>query len=227
MNENSISYLSIDDRPREKLLLKGNHSLSNSELIAILIRSGSATHNAIQLAQIIMTAYDHDLDTLAKASVEELMNFHGIGEAKAISIVSALELGRRRKVAELKKEKIIDSGSVYTLLKPYLLDLNHEEFWMLSLNRANVVLKVEQISRGGMTGTMADPKIIFQKALRNKAVAVIVAHNHPSGQLKASESDKKITRKLVEGGEIIDIPILDHLIFTNQGYYSFADKGEL
>lgn len=226
MNENRITDLSYDDRPREKMLYKGAKHLSDSELIAILIGSGNKTQNAVQLAQVILSKFNNDIDQLAKASIEELMVFNGIGEAKAISVVSALELGRRRKPTRVES-RIKSSESVYEELKPLMMDLTHEEFWLLSLNRANVILRKDLISKGGMTGTVADPKIIFQNALKNKAVSVIVAHNHPSGQLEPSTADKQITDKLVQAGEMLDIPVLDHLIVTNTGYYSFADNGML
>lgn len=226
MNENRITDLSLDDRPREKMLYKGAKSLSDSELIAILIGSGNKTQNAVQLAQVILSSFNNDIDALAQASIEDLMEFNGVGEAKAVSIVSALELGRRRKPTRLDA-RIKSSESVYDELKPLMMDLGHEEFWLLSLNRANVVLRKDLISQGGMTGTIADPKIIFQKALKNKAVSIIVAHNHPSGQLEPSAADKQITNKLVEAGKMLDIPVLDHLIVTNTGYYSFADNGIL
>lgn len=226
MNENRISDLSLDDRPREKMLYKGAKSLSDSELVAILIGSGNKTQNAVQLAQVILKYYNNDVDLLAQASIEELMEFNGVGEAKAVSIVSALEFGKRRKPSQ-NRASIQSSDDAYDELKGVMMDLSHEEFWLLSLNRANEVLRKDLVSRGGMTGTVADPKIIFQRALKNKAVAIIVAHNHPSGQLNPSESDLKITKKLVEAGEVLEIPVLDHLIVTNKGYFSFADNGEL
>lgn len=226
MNENRITDLSLDDRPREKMLYKGAKSLSESELVAILIGSGNKNQNAVQLSQVILARYNNDVDTLAQVSIEELMEFNGIGEAKAITIVSALELGRRRRPTQ-DRVRIKNSDDIYAELKPCLMDLNHEEFWLVSLNRANEVLRKDKVSQGGMTGTIADPKIIFQFALKNKAVAIIVAHNHPSGQRYPSIADKQITKKLTEAGVMLDIPVLDHLIVTNSGFYSFADNGEL
>ncbi len=227
MSEKKILDLSEDDRPREKLMLKGVKALSDSELIAILIGSGNREQNAVELAQDMLGSCGHRLDVFARLSVPDLMRFKGIGEAKAISIVSALELGKRRKGSKVEEIKITSSKDVYEVLRPYLLDLNHEEFWVLALSRANKVMKTMQISKGGVSGTSVDSKVIFKLALEQRASAIILVHNHPSGQLKPSEADRRITKKLVEAGKLLEIPVLDHVIFCNEAYYSFADKGEL
>lgn len=230
---NSVGALKIpqwaeEDRPREKLLLKGKATLSDAELIGILLGSGTISLSAVDLAKLILKDVDNDLNQLAKLSVLDLKKFKGIGEAKAITIVSALELGRRRKEADVGvKEKISCSSDAYNILKKHMLDLDHEEFWVLLLNRANVVIKKVQISSGGVTGTVADPKIIFKCALDNLACAIILAHNHPSGNLKPSEADITLTKKIKGSGVLLEIPVLDHIIFTNSAYYSFADEGIL
>jgi DNA repair protein RadC len=217
-----------EDRPREKLLLKGRAALSDAELIGILIGSGTISMSAVELAKHILIGSGNDLNELAKLNVKELQKFKGIGEAKAISIISALELGRRRKESDpVKKAKISSSEDIYNLMKPNLLDLMHEEFWIILLNRANHVLKKVQISSGGVSGTVADPKIIFKTALENLASAVILVHNHPSGNLKPSEADDSLTKKLKYAGALLDIPILDHIIFTNSNYFSFADENKI
>lgn len=215
-----------EDRPREKLLLKGKASLSEAELIAILIGSGTPSVSAVELSKQILQSNSNNLNELAKLSVKDLMKFKGIGEAKAISIVAALELGRRRKESDqVKRPKITSSTSVFEIMKPALLDLKHEEFWIVLLNRSNLVLSKELISSGGVSGTLADPKIIFKAALDKLASSVILVHNHPSGNLKPSHQDVQLTKKMIESGRILDIPVLDHIIFTDDGYYSFADEG--
>lgn len=217
-----------EDRPREKLILKGRSALSDAELIAILIGSGTKSLSAVDLAKLILNKVQNDLNELARLSVKDLEKFKGIGEAKAISIVSALELGRRRKDSEpLKKSKITSSKDVYDVVKPQLMDIKHEEFWILLLNRANIVINKIQISSGGVSGTVADPKIIFKQALDHLASAIILVHNHPSGNLSPSQADIDLTKKLKEAGKFLEIPVLDHVIFADQGYYSFADKGLL
>lgn len=217
-----------EDRPREKLILKGRLALSDAELIAILIGSGTKSLSAVDLAKLILNRVHNDLNELARLSVKDLEKFKGIGEAKAISIVSALELGRRRKDSEpLKKLKITSSNDVYEAIKSQLMDIKHEEFWILLLNRANIVINKIQISSGGVSGTVADPKIIFKHALDHLASAIILVHNHPSGNLNPSQADIDLTKKLKEAGRFLEIPVLDHVIFADQGYYSFADKGLL
>jgi len=226
-------YLNIknwaeEDRPREKLLLKGKASLSEAELIGILIGSGTASLSAVDLAKQILNSVDNNLNSLAKLSVKDLTKFKGIGEAKAISIVAALELGRRRKSQEaIKNPKIGSSKDVFEYLKGDLLDLQHEEFWILMLSRSNEILKKKLISSGGVSGTVADPKIIFKSALEELSSAIILVHNHPSGNLKPSNQDISLTKKMKEAGLVLEIPVLDHLIFTNESYFSFADEGIL
>lgn len=230
-DENPIEYYSIknwaeEDRPREKLMLKGRQALSDAELIAILLGSGTVSMSAVEVAKQILQSVDNNLHELAKMSVKELQKFKGIGEAKAITIVSALELGRRRKETEhTKKQKITCSADAYELMKPYLLDLYYEEFWVMFLNRANIVSKTEKISTGGVAGTVADPKVIFKRALEETANGLILVHNHPSGNLQPSQADITLTYKLREGAKLLDMQVLDHLIFTNNGFYSFADEG--
>lgn len=217
-----------EDRPREKLLLKGKAALSDAELIAILIGSGTRELSAVDLSKVILQKAANNLNELAKLSIKDLMKVKGIGEAKAISIIAALELGRRRKESEVvRRPRISSSRDAYEQIQPYLLDLPHEEFWLLLLNRANEVIKPVQVSQGGVSGTVADPKIIFKFAIENLSSAIILVHNHPSGNLKPSEADKELTRRLSSAGKLLEIPVLDHLIFTDGGYLSFADEGIL
>lgn len=221
----SIKQWAEEDRPREKLIIKGRAALSDAELIAILIGSGTPRISAVELSKTILAATGNDLNQLAKLSLADLKKFNGIGEAKAVSIISALELGRRRKHMEsAQKPKVRSSADVYNFLKPYLLDLDHEQFWVLYLNRANQILKPEKISTGGVSGTVVDAKLIFKKALEVLASGLVLAHNHPSGNLRPSEQDIKLTKKLKAAGQSLDIPVLDHIIFTNAGYFSFSDK---
>lgn len=222
----SIKKLSKDDRPREKLLEKGRGSLSDAEIIAILIGSGNRSKTAVQLSQEILQNVDNDLNKLAKLSVHELMKFKGIGEAKAISIAAALELGRRRKSENFDKTQPIKSAAdVHVLMSSFFEDLEHEEFYAICLSRANKVKSIECISKGGVSGTVSDGKLIFKKALENTASAIILCHNHPSGNLKPSAADKALTDNLKQFGKFIDLPILDHVIITNESYFSFADQG--
>ena len=222
----TIKSWAEEDRPREKLLLHGRRTLTEAELIAILIGSGNREETAVELSKRILHSLNNDLDKLGRLSVSELSRFKGIGEAKAIAIIAALELGRRRKDSGTEEiVKITGSHDIYTLLRQYFQDLNHEEFWIILLNRANKILSKHLISKGGQAGTVADPKIIFQTALENHAASIILAHNHPSGNLKPSQADISLTQKLVGAGNLLDISILDHLIFSNTAYYSFADEG--
>jgi DNA repair protein RadC len=217
-----------EDRPREKLMIKGKSALSDAELIGILIGSGTISMSAVDLAKVILNGVDNNLNELAKLSVKDLQKFKGIGEAKAISIMSALELGRRRRESEApKKMRITSSKDVYDIMAPDLLDLMHEEFWVILLNRANAVIKKVQISAGGVAGTVADPKIIFKTALENLASGIILVHNHPSGNLLPSQADKEITRKMKDAGKLLEVPVLDHVIFADKNYFSFADEGIL
>ena len=225
MISNILSWAE-EDRPREKLLLKGKCALSDAELIAILIGSGTRELSAVALSKLILQSVNNNLNELAKLSINDLIKFKGIGDAKAISIAAALELGRRRKESEvLKKPKVGSSADVYEAIRPYLMDLQHEQFWVLLLNRANEIIRPQQISIGGVSGTIADPKMIFKAAIEYLASAIILVHNHPSGNLTPSQADKDLTRKVKEAGRTLDIPVLDHLIFSDNGYFSFTDEG--
>jgi DNA repair protein RadC len=214
------------DRPREKLILHGRRHLSDAELIAILIGSGSRNESAVDLSKRILSFYQNDLDALGKVSIADLSKFKGIGEAKAVTIVAALELGRRRKeTAAVPILKVGSSIDAFQHLWPDFADLNHEEFWIVLLNRANHIKSKHLISKGGQSGTVADPKIIFKTALEQNAAYIILAHNHPSGNLKPSTEDIRLTKKLVEAGKMMDLPVVDHLIMTDKAYYSFCDEG--
>ena len=221
----SIKAWNEDDRPREKLLLKGKIALSDAELIAILIGSGNRQESAVALSQRILNSVANNLGELGKVSPNWLMDFKGVGEAKAVSIVAALELGRRRRSQEaLERQKITSSASVFELLQPVIGDLPHEEFWAVYLNNGNKVLQTLQLSKGGITGTIVDIRLTLKTALQLGAVALILAHNHPSGTLKPSTSDTQFTKKIKLAGESLDIKVLDHLIITEKAYFSFADE---
>lgn len=224
----NIKSWAAEDRPREKLVLKGKAALSDAELIAILLGTGTSKLSAVDLAKNILQSVNNDLNALARLTVKDLMKIKGIGEAKAITIISALELGRRRKdfLAE-EKPKIGGSADAFEILKADLLDIPHEAFWIILLNRANRVIKKHQISQGGVAGTVADPKIIFKVAVEELASGIILAHNHPSGNLTASQTDIDLTKKLKESGKLLDIQVLDHLIIAGKKYFSFADEGLL
>ncbi len=222
----TIKAWAEEDRPREKLLAHGRRSLSEAELIAILIGSGNRDETAVELSKRILHSLDNDLEKLGRLSVGELSKFKGIGEAKAITIIAALELGRRRQGTETRKvTRIGASRDVFHLMKRNFADLHHEEFWIVLLSRSNNVLSNHLISKGGQSGTVADPKIIFQTALENHAASIILSHNHPSGNLKPSQADLALTRKLSEAGSFLDIPVLDHVIFGENAYLSLADEG--
>lgn len=228
MNKMTIKSWALNDRPREKLIAKGKTVLSDAELIAILIGSGNRDESAVGLSKRILLSVDNNINELAKLSVAQLMQFKGIGEAKAISIVTALELGKRRHFEPLLDKPIIKSSTdVFTIMQPILGDLPHEEFWVLYLNNSNSVLFKEQLSKGGITATMVDVRLLFKKALELSAVAIIVCHNHPSGKLKASASDFQLTNKIKASGVTLDIKLLDHLIITQKDYFSFADNSVL
>jgi DNA repair protein RadC len=214
-----------EDRPREKLLLKGKAALSDAELIAILIGSGTVDLSAVDVGKDIMSSVGNNVNELAKLTVTDLTKNKGIGKAKAITIVAALELGRRRN--KILRRKITGSTDVYDEMKPYLLDKAHEEFWIMLLNRANDVMRTIQVSVGGVSGTVADIKMIFKLAIDHLASSIILVHNHPSGQLRPSQADRQLTTQVKEAGRILDIPVLDHMIFTDQGFYSFMDSGEI
>jgi DNA repair protein RadC len=221
-----INQWAEDNRPREKFLLKGKSALSDSELLAILIGSGSRNESAVQLCQRILFSANNNLNQLGKLSIQQLTEFKGIGEAKAISIAAALELGRRRRAEDaFLLDKITSSKTVFEIMQPIIGELPHEEFWVLYLNNSNKVLHKAQLSKGGLTGTVVDTRIIFKTALEYNATSLILTHNHPSGKLQASDPDKEITRKLKLAGQQLDIIVLDHIIMTETGYYSFNDEG--
>ncbi|MBU2928740.1 RadC family protein [Winogradskyella psychrotolerans] len=221
----SIKNWSQDDQPREKLRDKGKTTLSDAELIAILIGSGNRDESAVALCKRIFGSVDHNLNALGKLTIAQLMEFKGIGEAKAISIVAALELGRRRRLEDaLQLDKITSSRSVFNVMQPIIGDLPHEEFWILYLNNSNKVIKKNQLSKGGITGTLVDVRLVLKNALEVGAIALILCHNHPSGTLKPSQADKDITKKLKVAAQSLDISVLDHLIITENAYFSFADE---
>jgi DNA repair protein RadC len=222
----SIKHWSEDDKPREKLMLKGKSILSDAELIAILIGSGSRNESAVSLSKRILSSVNNNLNALGKLSLKQLMEFKGIGEAKAVSIAAALELGRRRRVEEtVDLQKITSSKAVYEIMQPIIGELLHEEFWVLYLNNSNKVIYKSQLSKGGITGTVVDVRLIFKLALEHNATAIILSHNHPSGKLLASDADRDITKKLKFAGEQLDVKVLDHIIITENGYLSFQDEG--
>ena len=222
-----ISDWSEEDRPREKLMLKGKETLSNAELIAILIGSGSHKESAVDLSRRILASVDHNLNSLTKLSISQLMNFKGVGEAKAITIISALELGRRQRSEDALqfKNKVTSSKVVFEIMQPIIGELSHEEFWVLFLNNSNRVISKSQLSKGGITGTIVDVRLVFKLALESGATGLILCHNHPSGSLIPSSADKEITKKLKQAGDSLDVKVLDHLIITETKYYSFVDEG--
>lgn len=225
-NKLGIKAWAEADRPREKLLQQGRRQLTDAELIAILIGSGNRNETAVDLSKRILSSCQNDLHKLAQFSVKELSKFKGIGEAKAITIVAALELGRRRKDAEpAEVQKVTSSIDVHGMLKADLADLPHEEFWMLLMNRANIVIGKYFVSKGGQAGTVVDPKIVFKIALEHGAASIVLAHNHPSGSLKPSSADINITKKLMELGKMMEIAVHDHIIVYNDMFLSLADEG--
>ena len=223
-----IKDWALEDRPREKLLYKGISSLSDAELLAILIGSGSNDKSAVDLAREILNIASNNLNRLGKLDVHDLVKLKGIGTAKAINIMAALELGRRRKSAEIMESpKIRSSNDVYSIFNPLLADLAHEEFWLLYLNRSNKILSRHKLSQGGISGTITDVRLIIKKAIELLASSIIICHNHPSGNLDPSEADTRITQKIKEAAGYFDISLLDHIIVTDNGYYSYADNGAL
>lgn len=221
----SIKNWSQDDQPREKLRDKGKTVLSDAELVAILIGSGSREESAVDLCKRILARVDNNLNALGKLSIKQLMEFKGIGEAKAISITAALELGRRRRLEDsIQLEKVTSSRSVYNIMQPILGELPHEEFWILYLNNSNKIIQKNQLSKGGITGTLVDVRLVLKNALEVGATALVLCHNHPSGTLKPSQADKDITQKLKIAAKSLDIKVLDHLIVTEKAYFSFADE---
>jgi len=224
----SIKYWAEDDKPREKLMLKGKTALSDAELIAILIGSGSRNESAVELSKRILKSVDNNLNTLGKLSVKQLMTFKGIGEAKAVTIAAAAELGRRRREEDtVDLKKVTSSKAVYEIMQPLIGELPHEEFWVLYLNNSNKVIYKSQLSKGGITGTIVDVRLAFKLALEHNATGMILVHNHPSGTLQASEPDRQITKQMQHAGQSLSINILDHVIVTEKAYLSFADEGML
>jgi len=222
----SIKAWAEDDRPREKLLSKGRGALSDAELIAILLGSGSRDLSAVELGKQILRGCGNQLSALARLQVGDLMKYRGVGEAKAVSIVAALELGRRRKrEAVLDNPRITSSAQAYELLSDILTDLDHEEFWVILLSRSLKVKDRVCISRGGLSGTVVDQRLIFKPAIEKLASCIILCHNHPSGNLRPSQSDIDLTKKVVRTGATLDIPVNDHIIFSDDGYFSFSDEG--
>ena len=223
-----ITEWAVEDRPREKLIIKGAASLSDAELLGILISSGTKEKSAVDLGRELLGYADNNLNSLGKLSVNDLKKIHGIGAAKAVTIIAALELGRRRKLAEaLHSQKINDSKDIAEIFQPLLADLPHEEFWILFLNKSNRIISKMKLSQGGVSGTVTDVRIIMKKAIEHLASGIIVCHNHPSGNINPSESDIQITNKIKESGKLFDIQLYDHLIISDKDYYSFADNGLL
>lgn len=221
----NIKSWAEEDRPREKLLLKGKSVLTDAELIAILIRSGNNEKTAVDVAREILAKVNNNLNDLAKLTVQDLMEFKGIGEAKALSIIAALELGGRRQAAPVtERPQIKTSADIFQIFQ-HLADIPNEEFWVVFLNRHNKVIAKEQLSIGGITGTIVDSKILFKKAMMYLCNGIILCHNHPSGNIQPSETDIQLTKRLKEAGKLMEIPILDHIIIGEKNYYSFADNG--
>lgn len=224
----NLKEWALEDRPREKMMMNGPRALSDAELVAILIGSGNVEETAVELSRRILQSVENDLNDLGRKNGEFLTKFKGIGEAKAVNIMAALELGRRRReTGNPEKQGISGSNDVASIFIPLLGDLEHEEFWILLLNRNNKVLERFMSSKGGITGTVIDVRSIMKRAVEKTATSMILCHNHPSGNLNPSDADQQITRKLKEAGKIMDIQILDHLIVTQKSYYSFADNGIL
>jgi DNA repair protein RadC len=224
----SIKSLAEDDRPREKLMTLGRHTLSDAELIAIILGSGNKTETSVQLARRMLSENGNNINQLAKLSLNDLKKYKGVGLVKAINIAAAFELGRRRTDADaVSRPKITSSQAAYQVLQKRLSDLPHEEFWVLILNRANQVIREEHLSKGGISGTVVDVRLICRSAIEHSASGIVIGHNHPSGQILPSEQDKTITKKLKEGLKLFDITLLDHLIIGDQKYFSFSDDGLL
>jgi len=222
----SIKDWALEDRPREKLVAKGLQGLSDAELIAILISSGNKEETAVELSKRILKSAGNNLNTIGKFNLNDLQKFKGIGEAKAITIVAALELGRRRKLSEIIQKKVIrTSKDVFELFHPILADLPHEEFWVVFLNNSSKIIDKFKTSQGGLAATVIDVRLIMKAAIEKLASSIILCHNHPSGNLKPGKSDIEITKKLREAGKILDIKVLDHIIITDEKYFSFGDEG--
>lgn len=228
LRNQSIKHWSEDDRPREKMLLKGKNALSDAELLAILIGTGVGNKSAVDLGRELLNLTQGDLAAFGRLRTAQLCEVKGIGPSKAVTILAALELGRRRKEVELpKRSKIVSSSAAYEIFRPYFQDLAHEEFYCLFLNRGNQIIQVKQISIGGVEGTFVDPKMIFKFGIDLAASGIILGHNHPSGNLKPSENDLRLTKRIKQFGDLLEMPVLDHLIVTDNGYFSFADQGVL
>ncbi len=226
MENLSIKAWAEAERPREKLMNVGRHTLTDSELIAILLRTGAKQITAVELARKLLAQCNNDLTEMSRLSVKELAKEKGMGEVKAITLVAALELGRRRREAEaMRKEKITTSQDAVNIMQPHLADLIHEEFWLLLLNRAHIVINKKKVSSGGVSGTVVDPKMVFKLAIENNASSIILCHNHPSGNNKPSDADISLTRKLKEAGNLLEITVIDHVIIAGASFYSFADEG--
>ncbi|RKS99916.1 DNA repair protein RadC [Flavobacterium sp. 123] len=226
MNNFPITNWSEEDKPREKLMLKGKSVLSDAELIAILIGSGNRNESAVDLSKRILGGIDNNLNALGKLTIQQLMKFKGIGEAKAISIIAAMELGRRRRTEDVVDlTKITSSQTIFQIMQPIIGELPHEEFWIIYLNNSNKVISKSQLSKGGITGTLVDTRLVFKVALEMGATSLILCHNHPSGTIMPSDADKLITKKLKLAGDSLDVKVLDHLIITETKYYSFVDEG--
>lgn len=220
--------LSPDERPREKLLTKGPKVLSDAELLALLIGTGTRNETAVDMARRILYSVNHDLQSLGAMKWKELSNFKGMGEAKAVTIVAALELAKRKMAANSKQSVAIrHSRDVYERLLEFMWNLPHEEFWMVSLSRSNRVISIDKVGEGGLSATVADPKKVFRIALVNNAASIIVAHNHPSGNLEPSNEDNQLTKRLVQSGQMLECPVLDHVIVTDHGYFSYTDEAVL
>lgn len=226
MKKMTIKSWALDDRPREKLIDKGKEFLSDAELLAILIGSGHREETAVDVSKRILKSVHNNLNELSKLTLSQLMDFKGIGEAKAVRIATSLELGKRRHFERMGDAKIIkNSKDVYEIMHLIFSDLLHEEFWVLYLNNSNKVLSRYQVSKGGLTSTVVDIRLLYKKALELSAVALILCHNHPSGKLKPSQPDVSLTEKVKTAGASLDIKLLDHIIVTQKSYFSFADKG--
>lgn len=227
-NNFSIKYWAEDDQPREKMMLKGKSSLSDAELVAILIGSGNRDESAVELSKRILASVDNNLNLLGKMALKDLMQFKGIGDAKAVSIAAAMELGRRRRVEDAALVKIISSSKqVFEMMQPLLGDLPHEEFWVIYLNQASKFLYKSKLSVGGISGTVADVRMIFKKGIEINASAVVLVHNHPSGKLEPSQADIRITKTMIEAGNLLEIVVFDHVIITDHGYFSFKDDVDI
>ncbi|MXP05675.1 JAB domain-containing protein [Apibacter sp. B3706] len=224
----NIKSLAEEERPREKLLLRGKQSLSDAELLAIILGSGSKSESSITLAQRILSSVNHNWNELAKLTIRDLCKFNGVGKVKAIEIITSLEIGRRKSLQQaLKKEKISSSKDAYNILQPIIGDLMIEEFWVIYLSRSNKILSKEKISQGGITGTMVDNRLIFKHAIELNAVSLIISHNHPSGNIQPSNSDIQITHEIKKAGNLLNITLMDHLIVTQTSFFSFADENLL